>query len=295
MIAQEKSVSKAAEKLHTTQPALSIFLSRVEEQIGHRLFNRTSSGLTLTHEGECYITMAHKIQKAERDFEMQICSTDENYAGRLKIGTSAHIGSYTLPIVLPLFKKRYPNIEISIIENTSGVLEQMVNANELDIALLHKPFKNLRADYAVIAKDRYVAAIAKGHKLEESFYYKKGERFPYVHPEDFKGEKFILAFPHQRVRQISDIILENAGITSPDIVLTTSSVQTALRFAETGIGVTFLPESYLKLFVCVNEPNFCYMEEAYQAFWTFVLAYPKGTEISRPLEYFIELTKENYK
>ena len=293
-IVEEQSVSKAAARLFMSQPALSLFLGRLECQVGRKLFYRSGSGLILTHAGKCFAAMARKMEKASRDFEMQMSSADESFIGHLQIGTSPHIGSYVLPSVLPLFKKRYPNIEVLLTEGNSKVLESLIAGNQLDAALLHLPLKDVDADYTLIKQERYVAAFAKGHRAEAFMYRKESESRPFIKPEVLAREDFVLSFPFQRVRQIGDRILRKAGIFEPRIVLTTSSVQTALRFAEAGMGVTFLPESYLKLFPCTHEPNLCYMEDRYGASWSFVVAYPKGAELSAPVQYFIQLAKESF-
>ena len=292
-IAKEKSISKAAEKLYVTQPALSLFLTRLESQLGTPLFIRGASGLIPTFAGERYIQMSRKVLKDYRDFEQELCDISSLHMGRLKVGTSAHIGSYVLPQVIPLFNRTYPNIEVSISEGNSQVLEHMISGNELDVALMHLPLKHIEANYVEIARERYVMAFSKDHPLNRKLYPREGETYPYIDPRAAAGQKIVLSFPYQRVRQISDRILEKAGIT-PDIILTTSSVQTALRFAGVGLGVTFLPESYIQLFRCTHEPVFCYMDDDFEAYWTFVVVYPGDVTLSGPARAFIELTKEAY-
>ncbi len=105
----------------------------------------------------------------------------------------------------------------------------------------------------------------------------------------------MLAFPYQRVRQICDRILTHAGIENPRVVLITSSVQTALRCAEAGMGVTFLPESYLRLFPAREGTNLCYMEPEYKAEWSLVVVSPKGTDLLAPERAFIDLTRQLYR
>lgn len=293
-IAKEKSISKAAEKLYVTQPALSLFLTRLENQLGTPLFSRTARGLIPTFAGERYILMCRKILKEYRNFELELCDIDTLNMGRLKVGTSAHIGSYVLPQVIPLFNQTYPNIEVSITEGSSQTLEHMINSCELDVALMHLPFKDIEANYMEIARERYVMAFAQKHPLSEKLQHKKGQKYPFIDPREAGKERFVLSFPYQRVRQISDRILQNAGIT-PNIILTTSSVQTALRFAGVGLGVTFLPESYIKLFRCTHNPVFCYMEDRFEAYWTFVTVYPKDVTLSGPAKAFIQMTKASYR
>ncbi|MDD3253599.1 MAG: LysR family transcriptional regulator [Lachnospiraceae bacterium] len=288
VLAEEKNISSAAKRLFISQPALSLFLSRLEKSLNVTLFTRSTGGLILTYAGERYVAMAQQIEKLYETFEEELESIHSLNRGRLTIGTSAHIGSLCLPQTLPAFEERYPNITVDITEGNSQMLERKLALDELDLALLHLPFKEFEPPcYEVIGKDRYVMAFAKNHPLNQYVYSKAGEKYPYIDPEMAKGEKFILSFPWQRVRQITDRILRNAEIT-PEIVLTSSSVQTTLRFASAGMGITFLPESYIQLFRCEGDPVFCYMEDFYQAVWTFVIAYSKAGTYSLPAKAFVK-------
>lgn len=289
-IAKTKSISKAAIELYMTQPALSVYLSRLEAQLGTTLFIRSKDGLTPTYAGEKYIEMARQIMTLNRGFEQDLCEINAERLGRMKVGTSAHIGSYILPDVIPRFNQIYPNIEIEITEGHSQFLENAIADNELDIALMHLPLHNLNANYEEIKRERYVMAFSRNSPLASRTYHKIGERFPYIDPREARDEKYILAFPHQRVRQISDRILAKAGVT-PNIRLTSSSVQTALRFAGVGMGVTFLPESYINLFNMMGDPVFCYLEEEFEAYWTFVIVYPKEMHLTAPEKEFIRITR----
>lgn len=292
-IAQEKSLSKAAEKLYITQPALSLFLARTEEQLQVRLFERNAKGLTLTYAGEHYIQYASNVLALERSFDQELCDIQANRKGRIRIGTSPHIGSIVLPEVLPDFQKRYPNIDVEIVEGTSLALEEMINRNEADLVLMHLPLKNCQGNAIPIQKDRYVMVFSANNPLAQKIYYKPGIYRPFIDPSLAKDQQFVLSHPYQRVRQISDRILEQAGIV-PKIRLETSSVQTALRFSGFDMGVTFMPESYISLFNIRKSTIFCYLEDAYHADWTLSLVYPKDNVLTAPLRLFVNLTNHHF-
>ena len=291
-IAGEKSISRAAEKLYMSQPALSMFLNRLETQMGTKLFTRSVSGLIPTYAGECYIRTAEKVLKLCNDFETELCDISQLHKGRVKVGATVHLGSYVFPIVLPIYKERYPNIQIQIKESDSAGLEKALTHSDIDIALMHMPFLSMEAAYETITDDPFVMVFAQNSPLAKYIYQKDGQN--YIDPRHGGDEKFVLSYPTQRVRQITDKILDKAGIT-PDIAFMTSSVETALRVASVGIGVTFMPESYIKLFTCPVEPYYCHLEDEYNAYWTFVAAYSSLEELSKPAKEFIRILKENYR
>lgn len=85
-----------------------------------------------------------------------------------------------------------------------------------------------------------------------------------------------------------------AGIT-PDITFMTSSVETAMRVASVGIGITLMPQSYISLFTCPAEPFFCRLEDQYEPWWTFVAAYPKDCELSAPALEMVKILQDIYR
>lgn len=290
-IAREKIISAAAAKLYMSQPALSLFLARLEAQLGTKLFTRNAIGLKPTYAGECYIRTAEKILKLCSDFEAELCDISSLHKGRIQVGATVHLGSCIFPLLLPRYKERYPNIEVLITESRSADLERVLAHNDIDIALMHIPFRNVDANYEMIARDPFVMVIARNSPLVQHIYEKNGT--PCLDPRFCADEKYILAYPSQRVRQISDMILAKAGI-NPNITFMTSSVETAMRLASVGIGITLMPQSYISLFTCPAAPYFCHLEESYEAWWTFVAAYPKDSELSGSAAEMVKILQEIY-
>lgn len=292
VLAQERSITQAAQKLYITQPALSLFLTRLEERLGSPLFERGKDGFEPTFIGRRYLETARRMLELERNLQQDLCEINRQHMGIIRIGTSAHIGSYILPKVIVRFNEIYPNIELDITESNSGVLESMIAEKSIDVALMHLPLHSVNAPYERIFKDRYVMAFSKRNPLIEHIY-DKDDKYPYIDPRNARKEKFILAFPYQRVRQISDRILTHAQII-PQIRLLSSSVQTALQYAGENLGVTFLPESYLSLFNYSDELQFCYMDEQYEAYWIFSLVYPGLDNVSVPIQEFTRIIHDTF-
>lgn len=289
-IAEEKNLSKAAERLFITQPALSLFLTRLEERMQVRLFDRTRKGLVPTYAGEKYLEHIQRVIALEHSFDQELCEICMERKGVLRVGTSPHIGSVILPDVLTAFQKEYPNIEVRITEGTSHDLERLVDGLKVDLALMHLPHHCEHAEYERISDDRYVMVLAGDHPLATKAYRKDGFSRLFIDPKNAEKAQFILARPEQRVRQISDRILAKAGI-EPNIRLVTSSVQTALCLSECGLGITFMPESYIPLFNVRKDTLFCYLEDEYEAVWTFSIVYPEGVALSTPARFFLNETK----
>ena len=291
-IAEEKSISRASARLYVSQPYLSQCLMRIERQHDMPLFRRTQHGLVLTFAGEQYVETARKIVKLYNDFETGLCEISNMRKGRLTIGTTIHLGSMVFSTILPIFRELYPNIELRLEEGPSQKIEEYIIASKVDIGLLHCPLKDSAISYIPIRENNFVAVLHKGSHLEEFFYKKEESPYPFIDPKHFSGEKFVLAYPYQRVRQIADQILAAAGI-QPLSCLNTSSVQTAMCLSAVGLGVSFMPENYISLFNCPVEPQFCRMEEEFGAKWTMAVAYDSKDMLSGPAKEFIRIMKEN--
>lgn len=138
-VADEHNISKAAKKLFIAQPSLSQSIQRIEDSIGTTLFNRTSTGLTLTFAGERYYHMAVQILKMYEDFQLEISDINNLKTGRIHVGITSHLGTLVLPRVLPAYKKIGPHVEITITEENTASLEQQLLAGKLDFAVMHAP------------------------------------------------------------------------------------------------------------------------------------------------------------
>ena len=146
---QYKSFSKAAQHLYMTQPALSMAVRRVEEQLGTQLFDRSAKDLKLTEAGEIYLQKYYQIRDLEQEMSQQLQDLTSLKTGTLHLGGTNYINSYILPPVLVEFKKKYPGIDLQITEATSNTLLDMVREHRIDIScncgvdmkepFLHKP------------------------------------------------------------------------------------------------------------------------------------------------------------
>lgn len=172
-IAEERSISKAAERLFMAQSSLSQFLSILENNVGSKLFVRTSRGVRLTQEGELMFRYAYKALSEYRSVQNEIKDMKQLKSGRVIMGVSSFRGSYLLPPVLNAFRLEHPDVKVEIVEQNSMALEQMILAGEIDIALLVMSEADPRLNIQPVMKDEIclitshthpVMAFARGNK-----------------------------------------------------------------------------------------------------------------------------------
>lgn len=166
-IAEERSISKAAERLFMAQSSLSQYLGKMEAEVGSRLFIRTSTGVRLTEAGRLMVDFAYRSMSEYHSVRDQIQDVGELRKGRVLMGISTFRGSFLLPPVLNAFHMEYPDIHIEIIEKNSMVLEQLLQNGEMDLALLVMPVKTFRGDVEPLMRDEICLITRSGHPIME--------------------------------------------------------------------------------------------------------------------------------
>lgn len=287
-IAESGSISRAAEKLFVTQPSLSHYLQKVERELGTNLFRRTANGLIPTVAGECYLQAAHNMLAQYKHLENQLSWMNEMKIGRLSIGTTNFLGSIILPHILYIFNRRYPDIEISIVEGVSQKIENAILKGDVDIGLIHMPLGTEDICCKPLARESFLLAVPREDPLNEKSYKKEDKTdMAYIDLRLTADYNYILTYPSQRTRQRCNVILSKAGIT-PKIKYLTTSIQTATRMSGAGLGLTLVPKLYSKLSNQNSLPNVYAIEDEFDPFWELAVCYLKEDNLSRPA---IELIK----
>ncbi|GAW92121.1 selenium metabolism-associated LysR family transcriptional regulator [Calderihabitans maritimus] len=138
-VARVKSFSKAAKLLHLSQPAVSSQIHSIEDYYGAKLFERSTSGVTLTPVGEIVYQYAKEILRLHEKLEKEIDDLLNTENQKLIIGASSTIGNYAIPCTIWTFKEKYPCTQIKLeVKNTETILSMLAN-DELDLALLEEP------------------------------------------------------------------------------------------------------------------------------------------------------------
>ena len=247
------SFSKAAEALFITQPALSIAIKKVEQEIGAAIFNRSQRPLTLTRIGELYLQHIKKEMLLEQQLRQQIDDIHGLKSGDLKIGGTHYMNAYLLPSYIAQFNTLYPNINITMAETSSDMLIEMLKDNKLDFTFScdedvvsefdsyptfsahillavpqDVPCPAHRAQCSMTAAD----ILARRHLAPDC---------PSVDLKDFATEPFILLRSGNNLHDRAMHFFREAGI-KPTIKIELSQMATASRLAEAGFAATFLSD-----------------------------------------------------
>ncbi|GAA5523736.1 HTH-type transcriptional regulator HdfR [Microbulbifer aestuariivivens] len=167
-IAEQGSVSEAAEHLHLTQPAVSKRLAALEQQLSTPLFDRIGRKLQLTDAGRALLPRARHILNEISDAERELRSLGSDVSGSLRIATSHHVGLHHLPPVLKDYSNRYPEVALDIDFVDSEQAYEALMAGEYELAVVTlalKEYPNLEAQ--VIWPDPCVVVAAPDHPLAQ--------------------------------------------------------------------------------------------------------------------------------
>lgn len=278
------NITKAAELLFIAQPSLTQALQRIEDDYGARFFYRTKCGLQLTDAGKAYLDAASQMQLLYKNMEYEVGDICGAQQGRIDFGITVFQGGVLLPELLPRFQKKYPRVQLNLLEASSAQLEELAADGKLDMAILHRPFRTRNLNYLTLYKEEFYLAVSQ----DNPDYMKAsagGSDKPVITAEILQNQPIIMQTANQRVRHMADSICAHAKVT-PNIEFTTSSFETSLSLASKGMGAAFVSES-LARFYSRYEPAYFRFPPEWGARWELVAAYSKNVALPRPcLELF---------
>lgn len=291
-ILEEGSFSKAAQKLFIAQPSLSQYVKKVEAELGAPLFDRMSKPLKLTYAGEIYLRTEKRIRQLKREMRQQIDDLSKLKKGHLSIGSSHYRSSYLLTNVLPVFKERYPGIEISLEEGTTVELEEYAMNGVTDFSIVLLPLTYPALAYEELFQEEVLLAISSKHPLARFAKKDLGHLPPY--PQiDFsllRDEPFIIMKPGQKLRLSFFDLCEKAKF-KPNIILESQSMAAAQSLAAVGVGATLVPD-ILAIYNNLPEPPCYFSLKAPAPPRQVVVAFSREKYLSKAAEAFIEVMKE---
>ena len=256
-IYKEKSFSAAAQKLFLTQPALSNHVRRIESRIGSPIFDRSTSPIQLTEVGQNYIHAVEQIMGIEENFSHYLADTQNLQTGVLRIGSSALLSSYVLPELLAEYKKRFPYVEITIIEGTASALQKNLEEGVIDLFVESEELSKELFRCLTYQKEHLVLAVPRAWKINDSLlaWQQSLENivsgkflapyYPYVPLEKFKDCPFLMISQESKSRQRTLALCEHHGF-APNIILTVNQHLTAYNMTCAGIGASFVSDTLIR-------------------------------------------------
>lgn len=287
-IARLGNITRAATELHIAQPALSVAIQKLEDELGVALFTRVrNKPVTLTPEGAILLARAERIFQEVDSVRLEIADSQELRTGEVRVGMPPMYGLRYFPTLMRTFHRAFPGIRVTAIQGSAGDVRAMLEAGTIDLAILES--RRIERSWAHVAldKEELVLCVHREHHLAGQ------ARFL---DTDLDQLELILLDESFLQRNLIDQRCSQAGV-SYRVVMQTNYVPFALQAAADGIGAVtllrsmidmhaelvglpFEPPEFFQFNLCWNDEQ--YTSKANRAFIDFVDQYHHQAEDAQP-------------
>ena len=235
-VARNQSFSRAAEKLYRTQPAISAQIRSLEQECGEKLFDRLGRKIFLTRPGEILLDYAEQLVALHRETLQRVKEANGTAAGRLVVGANEATCLYVLPQVFAEFKRKHPQVAISIYRSFSHKILQKMAENQVDLGIVTLPVTQNNLKVIPFFEDVLWVVMPPSHRLAKRASLKL---------EDMTGEPLI--FPKGgHTRELLERIFRKHR-DRLQISMELASVETIKKFVGAGLGISLLSRSYAEM------------------------------------------------
>lgn len=290
-IAKQGGISKAAENLCITQPSLSKFLRKKEEELGIELFERSGRRYTLTEAGSYYVQYAKRILDLNQKADLEIHKIASSRCGTIRLGVTTGRLPYITSVVLKRFRERFPDISLVLEVRTTGELVRKLQQGEFDLIVINfDHWTDL--EYEKIGRDELVLVVPKEDELCRKARIDERKRFPVIRTADWFGKRFIMPSSDTSLGQLVYRYFQRKGITPLCYVELQRSGNITLA-VKNGVGISMIP-SFPR---CEEEGGeLCYfsLDDEEPLYLETVAVMRKGSYRTKIVDCFIGILKETY-
>lgn len=288
-IAKYRNLSKAADYLYVSQSTLSQFLAKEEQEMGVRLVSRNRNELTLTYAGEMYEETCRNLLELQTSLYRKLSDISQSKTGHISIGITPQWGGEMFAEIYPLFKQKYPNYLVNLLEDTTKPLLEQVVKGTLDIAILavaeHTPPS---LPYVSVCREELILAVPASVGKMLGCKRRPGTALKALDIKKVKNENFIISCSGTAIRDITNEVFAQNKIT-PRIICEINNHSSSLKMVASGLGITIIPLSYVD-----NNPNICYFSIGDGIGWNICTVSKRNFSPGEPDSYLMELVREYF-
>ncbi|MDO9012582.1 MAG: hydrogen peroxide-inducible genes activator [Gallionella sp.] len=232
-VAQELNFRRAAEKAYISQPALSLAIQKLEQELELKIFERGKNSITITPTGHAIIEQAQRVlEEAERIREIALQGQNQLTAP-LRIGVIHSVGPYLLPDLIPALKLIAPHMPLEVEENITANLESRLRNGKLDVIIIALPF----GDTSILTRPLYDEPFSVVVNIEHHWFARRS-----INAQELADEKVLLldnghCFSNQVAEACPELNRKGAEIQQG------TSLETIRNMVASGLGITVLPAS----------------------------------------------------
>lgn len=229
-VAEHLNFRKAAEHLFLTQPAITLQIKALENDLGVRLFDRSANRVTLTAQGSILLSYANKIAHLAAEAQQKLSSDDGQFSGGLSLGVSTTIAQYVLPRLIGAFLSEHPRVQLSLHSgNTEEVVKLLVDG-KVSIGLIEGPARERGVYVEPFMRDELVLIAPP---------ISDAARFS---PQQLLASSLLMREQGSGSRRVVETALEKAGFKLKDFksVMDLDSTEAIKSAVEAGLGIGFV-------------------------------------------------------
>lgn len=236
MASRLRNITRAAQRLHVSQPNITVAIQKLESELGVQLLDRSQKLLTLTPEGTVFLSRIEVALENIRDAVRELDDYKNLQKGAVKIGIPPIVGAYLFPKIFSHFAQQHPSLELSIVEDGSLAIRRALENGELDLGMvITTGIGNLLSTQS-ISKEEIVVCLPKDHLLASR---------ETIALEELAGEALIMLKEGSYHRHVLMTEFEKLAIV-PNIILSSNQVETIKGLVARRVGVSFLPRVMLE-------------------------------------------------
>ena len=230
-VAEEKSFSRAGQRIGRTQPAISSAIKLLEGELGEPLFDRMGRSVRLTSAGELLTEYAKRLLSLREEAVLAVGELRGLSRGTLRLGANETTCLYLLPEVLSAFTQAYPQVQVDIHRAITRSITERVIEGKLDFGIVTLPIKNSRLEAITIHRDEMALIVGPGHALASR---------RSVKMNDLETAPFIL---HKIGTTTRERLVKhfNDGGVKIKVTMELASIETIKRFVSIGMGISIVP------------------------------------------------------
>jgi len=231
-VAETGSFSRAAEQSHVSQPSLSQQILKLEDELGARLFDRLGRSVRLTELGKTFLPRARAVLRELEAARGDVVEGKEFVGGPITVGVIPTVAPYFLPQRLTAFSRKFPQVQLTVVEEITPVLLDRLRSCTIDVAILALPLRGHEFETFALLTERLFAAIPKKHRLASR---------PSLSLKDLRAEPFLLLRDGHCFRDTAVAACDRARL-HPQIVFESGQFSSLLSMVGAGMGVSIVPE-----------------------------------------------------
>jgi DNA-binding transcriptional LysR family regulator len=232
-VAEQLSFRKAAEELYLTQPAVSLQIKALEEDLGVQLFDRSGAHIKMTPSGQVLFQYTAQSNALFVQAEREIAALSGELVGQLALGASTTIAQYVLPRLLGDFCREYPRVHPTLISGNTEQIVEAVEKQKISLGFIEGPARSREVKTEPFLADELVLIAPTGHEWAERTSVRTSEitSIPLLMRERGSGTRHVIELALER---------QNVKRSSLHIVMELDSTEAIKSAVEAGLGVGFV-------------------------------------------------------